>query len=70
MIEDIQIEQHSFANDGDEEDLYEITHLTRNELEELNSHISLSAELASERIRRLQRKLKKFLFVIDSPIAS
>lgn len=70
MSEDIQIEQHSFSNDGDENDLFEITHLTFEDLEELNSLISLSSISASDKIRRFQRALKKSTSMLDRSIAS
>lgn len=70
MIEDIQIEQHSFADDGDEEDLFELTHLTQEDIEELNSHITLSAVAVTDRFRRLQKELKRFLYALDRPMAS
>lgn len=70
MIENIQIEQHAFASLGDEEDLYELTHMTRDNLDELLEHISLSPVPASDDFKQLQKDLRKLMFVLDRPKAS
>ena len=59
----MEIEQHADIDKGDPEDLYEITHITVDNIEELIYHLDTSAVAMSQEFTNLYVRLKKILSI-------
>jgi hypothetical protein len=66
----IEIEQHAFIEQGDEEDLFELTHLTTEDLDELVHHLNVSGARMSTRFTSLHVRLNKLISSLDTAHAS
>jgi len=59
----MEIEQHADIDKGDPEDLYEITHITVDNMEELMFHLETSGISMSQEFTNLYVRLKKILSI-------
>lgn len=66
----INIEQHEFEEAGDREDLWEFTHITEENLRELDEHLTLSPIRLSNELADLHKRLKRLIASLDMPKAS
>jgi hypothetical protein len=65
----INIEQHEFVSEGDEEDLFELTHLTVEDLEDIEEHLYASPVSLSPTLSVFVKQLTNFLQSLDMPRA-